>query len=222
MSDLTLDVMKQLNIDETDCDGFFLEMQLPYNKDETVVVIPKIGEQDDDYTAIDSYVALVNNKTNKIKSLFFESYKTNGWESDAIFIYEMSIDTTTYSLDNKTKAFGVVLKSRNMSQPNPYYDKSISLFIQKGDSLLNVLKNFEIYSYGGETNMKCYADFYETVNSLSMSQNISNGFFDILVTSTSKEILFREIESDCDESIASSKESHSVLKFINGKYIQDE
>ncbi|MDY7395910.1 hypothetical protein UMM65_11695 [Aureibaculum sp. 2210JD6-5] len=219
LSDLTLSVMNQLNIEEEDCDGLFAEMELPNGKNETVVVIPKIGEQDEDYTALDSYVALVNNKTNEIKSLFFESHETNGWQSDAIFIYEISIDTTSYMVDNNSRAFGVILHSRNMSQPNPYYDKSISLFIQHGDSLQNVLKNFEIYSYGGETDMKCYGDFYESEKSLTPSKNKTNGFYDIEVTNTIKEIQFRKNEGECNKSIASTKVVKSVLEFVNGKYI---
>ncbi len=110
-------------------------MQLPYSIDETVIVIPKIGEIDDDYYTLDSYVALVNHNTNEIKSLFFESYETSGWQSDAIFIYDITIDTTTYVVDKNTSAFGVVLNKRSLSQPNPYYERSISLFVSRGKAL---------------------------------------------------------------------------------------
>jgi len=208
--------MKQLNIDEEDCEGLFAEMQLPYNTDETVVVIPKIGEQSEDYFSLDSYVALVNNKTKEIKSLFFESHKTSGWQSDAIFIYEISIDTTIYTLDKKTKAFGVLLKSRSMSQPNPYYDSYISLFIPQGKELKNILKNYSIYESVGETNMKCYGVFQIENRKLSMSENITNGFYDIVADISNTTVVYEEINDECKDKVTEKKVRKQTLTYKNG------
>ncbi|QCX37061.1 hypothetical protein FF125_00890 [Aureibaculum algae] len=220
LSDLTLNVMNQLNINEEDCDGSFAEMQLPYNTDETAIVIPKIGKQEEDFTALDSYVVLVNNKTKEIKSLFIESYETSGWQSDAIFIYDISIDTTSYLIDKNTNAFGVVLKSRSMSQPNPYYDSTISLFTPNGKKLKNILKNYPIYESIGETDMKCYGKFEIESRQLSISKNATNGFLDIVVDITNKTVVYEESKGECEDKVTSVQTEKVTLTYENEKYKQ--
>ncbi len=217
-SDLTLEVMDELGIHLEDCEGsLFAEKVLPYNTNLSVIVIPKIGIQEDDFYSLDSYVLMVNNKTNTIEHLYFESYKTSGWESDAIYITEISIDTAPYLLQENTRAFGVVLHTRSMSQPNPYSSNFISLFIPDGDKLQNILKNYEIYTFGGETDMNCWGKFAEVSKTLKMLKNTTNGFFDIEAHSTNSEIVYTKKDDDCIKS-KKAKNSKQILKFSNGTY----
>ncbi len=219
-SDLIIHVMDELSISIGDCDemGQFPEKVLPYNKDLTVIVIPKTGEKEEGWFALDSYVVVVNNKTKIIKHLYFESYKTSGWESDAVFIYDITIDTARYLVQNNVRAFGVVLHTRNMSQPNPYSSNYISLFVPDGEKLQNILKNFEIYSYGGETDMNCFAEMYSDDKTLILSKNKTNNYFDINVDVLHKSINFKEKgDDDCIETETSTN-SKQVLKFIDGSY----
>ncbi len=230
LSDLTASVMDQLNINIKDCESLFAEKVLPYNKDLSVIVIPKIGQKEEDMFSLDSYVVVVNNKTKKIKHLYFESYKTSGWESDAIFIYEVSIDTAKYLVQDSVRAFGVVLHTRNMSQPNPYNSRFISLFIPDGDKLQNILKNYEIFSYGGETDMNCFAEMNTEEKTLSLSKAKSNDYFNInvnvlhtLLVSKQKEGTSCESSScnysDCIET-KTLKKSKQILQFLDGAYKQ--
>ena len=219
-SDLVIKVMDKLNISIEDCDemGLFTEKVLPYNHDLTVIVIPKTGKQEEDFYILDSYVVVVNNKTKKIEQLYFESYKTSGWESDAVFIYDITIDTARYLVQENVRAFGVVLHTRSMSQPNPYYSKYISLFIPEEDALQNILKNYEIYSYRGETDMNCFAEMYSEDKTLIISKTKTNDYFDINVDALHTKL----ISIDCIESKTTTT-SKQVLKFSDGSYkIQTE
>jgi len=215
-SDLTIKVMDNLGIHLEDCEGsLFAEKVLPYDKNLTVIVIPKIGQHKEGMFTLDSYVVVVNNKTERIKHKYFESYKTSGWESDAVFISDLTIDTARYLVQENTRAFGVILHTRNMSHPNPYASNYISLFIPKGNKLQNILKNFEIYSYGGETDMECLAELYYQRKILILSNNITNGFFDIEVK-VSNTIHISKGE-DC-EATKTSSNAKQVLKFSDGTY----
>ncbi len=212
-SDLAIEVMDELNISIEECESLFVEKTLPYAKNLTAIVIPKIGKQEEDMFTLDSYVVVVNNKTKKIKHLYFESYKTSGWKSDAIYINEISIDTAPYLVQENVRAFGVIIHTRSMSQPNPYSSNFISLFIPDGDKLQNILKNYEIYSYGGETDMNCFAEMYSEDKTLIISKNKTNNYFDINVDVLHKKI----ISKDCieTETLTNSKQ---ILKFIDGSY----
>lgn len=213
-SDLTIKVMDKLGLHLEDCEeSLFAEKVLPFNNNLSVIVIPKIGKQEEDWYILDSYIVVVNNKTKKIKHLYFESYKTSGWESDAVFIYDITIDTAKYLVQEKVRAFGVVLHTRNMSQPNPYNSKYISLFIPEGDTLQNILKNYEIYSYGGETDMNCFAKMYSEDKTLLHTKNKTNSYFDINVDVLHTKL----ISKDCIESKTTTK-SNEVLKFTKGSY----
>jgi len=213
-SDLTFKVMDELSISIDDCEGsLFAEKILPNNQDLTVIVIPKIGKKEEDMYTLDSYVVVVNNKTKKIQQLYFESYTTSGWESDAVFIYDLTIDTAPYLVQENVRAFGVVLHTRSMSQPNPYSSNFISLFIANGDKLQNILKNYEIYSYGGETDMNCFAEMYSENKTLILSKNKTNNYFDINV-----DVLQTKLTSkDCIETETFTN-SKQMLKFIDGSY----
>lgn len=221
LSDLTLKVMDELDINIDDCEGsLFAEKVLPYNNDLSVIVIPKIGIKDEEFEevySLDSYVVMVNNKTQIIKHLYFESYKTSGWDSDAIYITEISIDTAPYLVQENVRAFGIIIQERSMSQPNPYSSNFISLFIPDGDKLQNILKNYEIYSFGGETDMNCLGEFVENTKILKMLKNQTNGYFDIETYSINSEIVYTKKEDDCVES-KKVKNSKQILKFSNGTY----
>jgi len=213
LSDLTVKVLDDLNINKEDCEDLFSEKVLPYNKDLSVIVIPKIGEKEEDMFSLDSYVVVVNNKSKKIQQLYFESYTTSGWESDAIFINEISIDTAPYLVQENKRAFGIVIHSRSMSRPNPYYSKYLSLYLPDGNNLQNILKSFEIYSYGGETDMNCIAEIYSEDKTLILSKTKTNNFIDINVDVLHKKI----ISKNCIETETSTN-SKQVLKFIDGSY----
>ena len=70
----------------------------------------------------------------KITNKYFESSKTNGWESNAILLSEITIDTTSYIIAENKIAFGIKVLHHGMSRPNPYSNKTISLFLKSEDT----------------------------------------------------------------------------------------
>ena len=190
----------------------------PNNPNETIVVIPEFKDSDYDehHFQLNSHIVLVNTTTANITHKYFESYKTNGWESDAVSLSEITIDTAPYNIAKNTRAFGVRVYYYGSSKANPYSNKTISLFIKSGDALKKVLHNYDVMDYGGEWDTDCLGEFIGVKKTLIISEQTNNGYFDIIVkTKITETINYKNEEGDCDdkEEIRSQKET---LKF-NGE-----
>lgn len=217
-SELVSKVLAQLKIELTQCNEEFIrEKQLPYNKSLSVVVIPKYKEKEEDYFTLDSYILLVNNKTGKIISKYFEDANDNEWVSDAMMLERIDIETNPYKIKSGVNAFAIVLGFRGSSNPNPYNNEHISIFEPKGTALRCVLKNFETETYGGEWDMHCAGKFKQELKTLSFSKNTTQGYYDVIVKSKIKNIVSVKVMDDCKETV-STKTSIKVLKFKNGAY----
>ncbi len=216
---LISEALKELNLDTSKTD-FVVSKIAPNQLEETIIVIPEVINEVDDVYELNTNILIANNKTGKITHNYFESSKTNGWHSDAIFIDAIAIDTINYKLNASKNAFGVIVKFRSNSQPNPYNEESISLFTKEKGSLKKILDTHTIYESSGIVNVNmntCYADFKIAENKLSVGNSKTNGFYDILVKATNIQRTFHEDENEeCNpvEKVISTEEI--TLKF-NGK-----
>ena len=144
-------ILEQLDIKQDECfKELVIEKIIPYSNNESVIVIPKIAKIDgEDYDAnyvFDAYIAIIENKSGRIISQFFEE---KAWTSDAISLYKIEIDFAHYKLNAETRAFGVKIEYSGSSRVDPYSNDEISLFIQKDDKLERVLKNYSIKNFHG-------------------------------------------------------------------------
>jgi len=178
-------VIKQLNLDTSKIDQRFVVSKVqPHNTNETIVIIPEIvGAYDEDDLKLNSYIVLVDNTTGKITHKYFESSKTNGWDSNAIELSEITIDTAPYMVTEDTRAFGIRVSHYGRSQPNPYSNTTISLFVKSGDALKKVLRHYDVEDYGAEWDMHCAGKSTNVQNTLIISKEKTNGHSDIIVKS---------------------------------------
>ncbi|MDH7447578.1 hypothetical protein [Aquimarina sp. 2201CG14-23] len=218
---LVSSALKVLNIDASRTDFVFSKIT-PNNLEETIIVIPEVVNEEDEVYELNTNIVIANNKTGKITHHYFESSKTNGWYSDAIFIESIEIDTTNYKLNRSKNAFGVIVKKRSMSQPNPYNEEIISLFTKEKGGIKKILDSYIIYEDSGIVNVNmnaCYADFKIVANKLSVGDTKTNGYFDILVHKTITQRNFRDDENgECNpkEKIIATEET--LLRFNKKEY----
>jgi len=217
-------VIQQLNLNKQKIKtDLIISKVTPNNSNETIIVIPEIsGEYDEHFFELNSHVVLVNNKTAKVTHKYFESSKTNGWTSDAIELREIAIDTAPYNITDDTRAFGIRVYYVGSSRANPYTNKTISLFVKSGDILKKVLHNHDVADYGGEWDTNCYGEFIDIKNTLIISKEKTNDYFDILVKSKITEIKNYEDENgECDskETVANKT---LVLKFNGETYVKND
>lgn len=208
-------VIQQLNLDKSKVNQDFVSsMVQPDDDNETIVVIPEISEGDENDFILNSHIVLVNNSTGEITHKYFEK---NAWQSDAILLSEIAIDTTSYAISKNSKAFGIQVSYHSMSQPNPYSNRTLSLFEKSGDTLKKVLHHYDVMEYGGEVNVNaCDAYMRKVENRLSMSNLKTNDYFDIAINSKITKITGYEDENGECQSKETITNETSELKF-NGK-----
>ncbi|MBN2867345.1 MAG: hypothetical protein JXK08_01625 [Flavobacteriaceae bacterium] len=195
---------------------------LPYDVNQTVVVIPEIKDESEAYFQLNSHILIYNNHKQIITHQYFESYTTNQWVSDALQLKSIDIDTAPYMVTDTQRAFGVKVYYEGASRINPYDTQKLSLFIQKEDRLKKILHNFQTLTYAGEWDGECTGKFTRKDKVLVMSSNISNGFYNINVNNTITEILqFVDETNNCDYKETTISQS-KVLTYNGNNYVESE
>jgi hypothetical protein len=188
----------------------------PNNYREAIIVIPRIMEEGEQYFALSSYIVVADYNSGNISHTYFESYQTNGWVSDALRLDEIKIDPDSYKLNDSTLAFGVRVNYFGASKVNPYYRQDLSLFIKEGKKLKNMLPNFAVEDSGGEVNDACESEIINNSKEFIISEENTNGFFDInVIERITETTTFINDNGDCNEKNVDYTKSR-LLKF-NGK-----
>lgn len=207
--------LKQLGIADSACHfGLVAEKVIPYSPSQSVIVIPKLIEKDEDIFVCDLYLVIVDNKTGSVVNKYHES---EALVSDAIRIQSISIDFAPFKLNATTRAFGIRVLYEGDSRPNPYEREDISLFIPKGDKLINILKNYAISSITGEWDTNCEGQFVSEKKILIMANKVTNMYFDIIVkqeVTTTKNTM---VDGECKDTDTVDHHT-SILKFDNSTY----
>lgn len=193
---------------------FVVQKVMPYDTSSTIVVIPTVASQEYDWEVftLNSYVLVVDSETAKIKQQFYEK---ESWYSDAIELREIGIDTANYIVAEGKRAFGVTLYYIGASRPNPMNSKTLSLFVQEENTLVQILDEFEIHSFWGEWDVQCTGEFTKVDKILIMDTNPYNGFYDIKVRVETKNIeSFEKGEDDCDEK-ETTQTSKQLLRYYD-------
>lgn len=215
-------VLKNLNIKKENCKVDLIVLKkIPNSPEETIVVIPEIADEGEQYLELNSHILIANTKTGEITHKFFESSKTNQWVSDAIQLREITIDTAPYNVTDNKRAFGVRVRYVGSSQANPYENETISLFVKSKNELINILKPYETLGYGGEWDTDCAGEFTNSKSTLIISREKTNGYFDILVKSKITESIdFEDKNGDCDSKESTTRE-RTILIFDGQEYKPD-
>ena len=196
--------------------------QHPINTDETIVVVPEIVDEGEMYFDLNSHIVVADKNTGKIKNKYFESHQTNNWLSDAVRLDGIQIDPNPYKITEDRVAFGINVSHFGSSRVNPYSNKTLSLFVKSGDSLLKVLSDYTIEDYGGEWNGDCDGEFTEEKKWLVMRSEKTNGYFDIdVMKKLNYTKQFNDKKGDC---LATEKDEtkNVILKFNGNTYIETE
>ncbi|MFY7887653.1 MAG: hypothetical protein ACOVOW_02005 [Spirosomataceae bacterium] len=216
-NDLLKRVLKQLALQEKDIEKtLFASKILPHAKDKSVLTFPKYVSKSDDVYVFDAYIVVVDNQTGKI---LYKFYEPEAWESDAIMLVQITIDTGLFILNNETRAFGVRLNYHHTSNWDPYSRTDLSLFIVENNKLKRILEDYTISSYSGEFGPTCAGGNKEEMESVIDidKQHQSNQFNDLVIseTVTMTDYLkkkYPKYDQDCDE------KRTTVKKIVRMKY----
>ncbi|MFH6994626.1 hypothetical protein [Flavobacterium sp. FlaQc-48] len=207
-------VLKQLKIKKSEINlELFTQKVLPYDKSKSVLVFPKYAsEVSDDYFVADAYVLVIDNATGKIQAKFIGH---NAWTSDAVRLTAISIDTGLYLLNKTTRGFGVRVSFANNSQPNPYRENSLSLYITDQNTLKQVLSNYTVSLYNGEWDTNCAGEFEESISTFNMDKLQNHNLNNIIVTTKIVKTKSKPVKDDCISKETIKKETSKLI--FNGK-----
>ena len=216
-------ILMDLNLEWAQIEyGYLIVEELSQITLETLVIIPEIVEEQDDVLALNTHIVLVHPITGSITHTLFETYKSNGWFSDAVGIEEITIDPLVYRVSRTTKAFGVLIKYRTSSQPNPYAQEVISLYVKENDSLKKIVENYTMYESVGAVNINpgaCAGEFTIEKNKLSIVSSETNNYFDIQVTTSNiQRILIEDENGECQTQETITNQT-TLLQF-NGEHYE--
>jgi len=143
---------------------------------------------------------------------------------DAIRLVSMSFDTARYVVAPGVQAFGLRASYNGSSQPNPFNQTTLRLFVMGNggsDTLRMVLDGFSASNMHGEWDTDCKGEFstYKTV--LAMTNDGHNGFFDIRVTKNAEDSKADYVPngSDCKETILKREKTQHTLVYNGKEYV---
>ena len=217
-SSLIKNVVAQLEVDFESVDKEFItSVKNPENPKETIILIPVIIEEYDGDFELSTYLVIVDNETENIITSYFEPYSL---QSDAIMLEEVTIDTTAYMIAEDTRAFGIKVSHRSMSQPNPYNSTVLSLYANLEEDLKEILRDYTVSEFSGEGDAYCSGEFVGHQKTLTISTNQTNRCYDILVRNEiTKTITFETNDGDCDGKDEITFEE-TILKFNGESYLE--
>ncbi len=214
-------VLLQLKLKKKDIqEELYVEKIMPNNKLQSIVVIPKIATKEIDeyghlYLIIDIYVLIVDNKTGKIKSKFFEA---DSLTSDAVVLNSIEIDTGLYKLNTTTRAFAIRFNYTGSSGPNPYHQTDLSMFIEKGQKINRIIDKFPISEFHGEWDTTCAGEFEEIESSIAIDKQQTNSFNNLIISQKIKKTINIKVNDDCEEKETKTEKKY-MMKFNKSKYI---
>ncbi|WP_109833107.1 PA3715 family protein [Reichenbachiella versicolor] len=214
-------VLLQLDIPLSRCKEELVAIKkTPNHPDETIMVIPEIISVDEYHYELSGHVVIVDTETSKIKYRNVESDITYTWDSDAVELNSISIDTAPYMITNEVRAFGIRLGYYAHSRANPYSKQTLTLFVKdKESSLRRILNELLISESEGEYDGRCASRYSDTSKILIMSENTTNGYNDIISQSTKVDSKTYETQTgDCEEKTISKTKDKQVLKYEHGHY----
>lgn len=216
-TDLLGFVLDQLQIPLKDVNReLYTEKQLPDAPEKTVMVIPVYidhSEEDTEYNhfSLDAYILIVDHATGKIEYTFKEK---NAWQSDAVRLNEITIDTAPYLLSGNSRGFGIRVMYYGSSKPNPYSATDFSLFITENGKLKRILKDYPAQSFSGEWDTNCAGAFEESEATFIIENSQTNGLYDIKVKEKITRTAATSVQGECEE--IKTSETHIKLLKYNG------
>jgi len=212
-------VLEQLNMNYNDCYAeFIVEHQMPNDPQKTIIILPVLNSSsNEDYIILDAYILIVQNKTEQILHTFF---KERFWESDAVILDQIIIESTPYKLSKKDVAFGVRTHYHTNSQPNPYAEEDISLFLLKEDKLLMILDSYQTLEYTAEWDMNCAGESLKITSEIVITDIATNGYYNLQVLETVQKRKTFMKNNECEEVLEVPEKVIKTLLFINDNYVE--
>ncbi|WP_424245837.1 hypothetical protein Dip510_000773 [Elusimicrobium posterum] len=215
----TAHILQQIEVSEENFNKYLSsEKVLPDNTALSAVVIVERPEGFDDTEDVYQYhILLVDNESGKVIS---SAAKEEPLVLDVTRLTDIIIDTAPYTVQKNNWAFGISISTTGSSRMTPFFETRMSLYIQKGSSLVKILDGFPIREEEGQMEGICAKYYDKTKRILIMSDNATKGFKNITIKETFNHIETKsdEQEEECITVFTETKIKHTTLKFDGKEY----
>jgi hypothetical protein len=178
--------------------------------------LSETGEAESDMGSYDVDVLVVRSDTGRVQSrlLLEKAYESDAWRYEGVVI-----DAARYRLAPGVRAFGLRAGHSGSSRVNPSGESKLSLFVEQGSRLRRVLADLVVSRSQGEWDTNCAGNFTATERTVSIASTHSNGFADLVVTSTTTENESKLVDGECRETARPPSVSQATLRFDGRSYV---
>jgi len=212
-----LSALEQIGLDIKDCQQEYIsEGILPYDDSKSVIIIPEISKNSDENNlSLDAHILIMDRTTKKIENAYSEK---EAWESNAMVLISIELDSLSYKVNSSAFAFGVLTTYSGSSRVYPYSVSEMSWFIPDGTGLRKILKDYPAFVYRGEYTMET-SNAASVFAEMMMLKTQTNNYFDILVKARIEgESTSSQDESDVPVTEESVSYDTDTIRFVGNEY----
>lgn len=149
-------------------------------------------------------------------------HRASVFESDAIALDDLQLDTARYKLTSDLRAFGVRVLFKGSSRINPFDQTLLSLYVKDGEMVRPVMDRLITYQYSGEWDGNCAGERSEVVRTVEIGRTGSHGFTDLIVKSVSTTMVGNGEGEACESRSTTAKPVITTLRYDGKQYVVPE
>lgn len=173
----------------------------------------------DDAGAFDLELALLNASNAKPIATY---HKPGAYNSDAVRLEDVRIDTARYRLTPDIRAFGLRAKFAHSSHAVPYEKTDLALYVREGDELRPVLEGLVVYKHHGEFTSKCEGYNRKIRRTVEIGPAMHHGFADLIVTTSGSKMKNTQSGNQCVSKTTELKKKQVTLTYDGQQYAVPE
>ncbi|KAE9641031.1 hypothetical protein EJA70_23315 [Pseudomonas sp. PB103] len=149
-------------------------------------------------------------------------HKPGAYNSDAIRLDDLRIDTARYRLAPDVRAFGVRSLFGHSSSALPYEKTDLTLYVREGNALRPVLEGLVVFKNNGEFMGDCSGYANQVRRTLDVAPTSHHGFADLIITTRGSKM--KEIKSggQCVSKTTDLKKTQITLTYDGEQYVVPE
>ncbi|MBK5510788.1 hypothetical protein JFT91_28620 [Pseudomonas sp. TH08] len=173
----------------------------------------------DDAGVFDLDLSVVNASNAKPIATY---HKPGAFNSDAIRLDDLRIDTARYRLAPNVRAFGVRSMFGHSSSAIPYEKTDLTLYVREGDALRPVLEGLVVFKNHGEFMSDCDGYTKTLRRTVDIGTSSHHGFADLLITTSGSKMKNTKSGSQCVSKTTDLKKTQVTLTYDGQQYIVPE
>lgn len=169
---------------------------------------------DKDVGTFDLDLSIVNSSAKTIASY----HKPGAYNSDAVNLRDLKIDTARYNVAPGLRAFGLRSMFGHSSHAIPYEKTDLALYVREGSQLRPVLEGLVIYKDNGEWMSNCEGEGQKVRRTLEIGKTSHNGFSDLIITSNRSALKTYKSGKECVSKTTDLGKTQITLSYDGKQY----